>query len=77
MTRRSFFALLFSFAGLRPSLRAVEARDVMLDRLNRFNETMRDFTERLRQHQFPNNEAKLLSKLWRDVERSGEWPAEF
>jgi hypothetical protein len=63
-------------SGTMPMAHGVEGtpRDVSVDRLNRFNETMRDFTAQLRQHRFDVREARLLSKLWRDVEQSGEWP---
>jgi hypothetical protein len=69
LTRRA--ALLLAIAA--PAC-AVVSNDVFLDRLNRFNTAMRDFTAQLRQQQFNVREAKLLSKLWRDVEQSGEWP---
>ena len=64
-------ALLLLLAG---QCVAVNSGDLMLDRLNRFNQTMRDFTGQLRAKQFNAKEAKLLSRLWRDVENSGEWP---
>lgn len=68
-SRRSLLAL-----GASAPLAAVRADDIMLDRLNRFNTLMRDFTGKLRGQVFDAKEAALLSKLWRDVEQSGEWP---
>ena len=46
----------------------------MLDRLNRFNDSMRSFVDMLREHRFDLKTARLLSKQWREVEESGEWP---
>lgn len=75
VTRRQVITMAVYPAGL-PMAHGVEdtPRDFMLQRLNRFNETMQDLVSQLRQHRFDLREARLLSKLWRDVEQSGEWP---
>jgi hypothetical protein len=60
-------------AALRPA-QAVRTDDFMLEALNKFNSEMQDFTAKLRGHVYSEKQAARLSKLWRDVEASGEWP---
>ncbi len=53
----------------------VDIHRYMLDRLNRFNADMRDFTNVLRAGFFnPAGQKSRLSKEWREVESSGDWP---
>jgi hypothetical protein len=70
MTRRAALAL----AIIAAPARAVESGDLFADRMNRFGRELVNFDGKLRQHVFDVKQAKLLSKLWRDVETSGEWP---
>jgi len=72
--RRSLLCLLPAFSLSVAPLVAVVARDVLSDRINRFNTVMHDFTIQLHGGVFNCREAKLLSKLWRDIEDSGNWP---
>jgi hypothetical protein len=70
MTRRAALAL----AIVAAPAPAVESGDLFADRMNRFGRELVNFDGKLRQHVFDVKQAKLLSKLWRDVETSGEWP---
>jgi hypothetical protein len=53
---------------------AIPTTDIFRDRLNRFNLEMKDFARKLNSHIYDRKQAALLSKLWRDVENSGDWP---
>jgi hypothetical protein len=54
---------------------AAPAQDDLAERLNRFAEAYNGFAGELRAGKLDVKKAARLSKLWRDVERSGEWPA--
>ncbi|HEY6341176.1 MAG TPA: hypothetical protein VIY49_06760 [Bryobacteraceae bacterium] len=50
------------------------AGDPLVERMNRFAETYRQFAERHNRGVFDAALAKKLSQEWRQVEASGEWP---
>jgi hypothetical protein len=70
VTRR--LALLALVAA--PASESVTPHDFLADRMNRFTSSLRDFCEKYNRHIFDAKEARLLSKLWRDVEDCGDWP---
>lgn len=53
---------------------AAAAQSVLPDRLNEFALEYNRFAAVLTQGGFDVRSAKKLSRLWRDVEQSGEWP---
>jgi hypothetical protein len=50
------------------------AGDPLVGRMNRFASTYRQFAEQHNRGVFDAALAKKLSREWRDVEASGEWP---
>jgi len=52
----------------------VSVRDVVVDRMNRFNIDLKDWAEKYNRHVFDVEQAKRLSREWRDIEMCGEWP---
>lgn len=69
--RRTFAAALLLAALLLP-VRGQD--DWLLMRMNAFAGEYNDFAGKLREGQFDLRQAKKLSKLWRELERSGNWP---
>ena len=65
MSRRAFLA-----AASGQNLASV----VFVDRMNRFMETLRTWAEAYNTGLFDVRGAKRLSKLWKDIEDSGNWP---
>jgi len=53
---------------------AVAAFDPLLEPMNRFAKAYNEFAEGMRSGIFDQRQAKRLSKLWREVESSGDWP---
>lgn len=68
MFRRAWLKLLAA------PLAATVASDFLMDRLNRFAAAYNAFASAYQQGTFDLRGAKLLSKLWRDIEQSGNWP---
>jgi hypothetical protein len=69
--RRSLTAL---FLALLASGAAVPCQDVLLPRLNRFADEYNLFARQVNRGRFDVAQAKRLSRLWAEIERSGYWP---
>ena len=50
--------------------------DTLTLRLNRFAEEYNRFARRVNHGEFDVAQARRLSKLWAEVERSGYWPSQ-
>jgi hypothetical protein len=70
--------LLLAIAALPAGFALIAANkpagDPLVERMNRFAETYRQFVERHNRGVFDAALAKKLSQEWREVETSGEWP---
>lgn len=53
---------------------SIGGNDPLVDRMNTFAKTYNEFAMVLRSGGFDVRLAKKLSREWRDVEASGEWP---
>jgi len=53
---------------------AADQPDTLLEPMNRFAAAYNDFTAGMQKGLFDARQAKRLSKLWREVEHSGNWP---
>jgi len=72
MTRR--LILLAGAAALRDSSRAQFQSDRLANAMNRFSEEYNAFAEKLSVGVFDAQQARRLSRLWREVENCGVWP---
>lgn len=61
-------------AALVASASGQSAPDELLEPMNRFAAVYNEFVDGLHAGKFDARQAQRLSKLWRDVERSGNWP---
>lgn len=49
-------------------------RERLIERWNRFAKTSRGFADEYNRGIFDVNAARKMSKQWREIEASGEWP---
>jgi hypothetical protein len=69
MMRRSLLTMIPAAVA-----KSASAVDSLLSPMNEFAKAYNDFTEAMRHGIFDVRQARRLSKLWREVERSGSWP---
>jgi hypothetical protein len=73
---KGIWKILILASFLTAQTTSVAEYDWLADRLNSFAQDYNDFVQKLQQRNiFDYKQAKRLSKKWREVEKSGFWPA--
>jgi hypothetical protein len=65
---------LLALAALMAAFPLIAEDDALVQQMNRFAATYRQFAEQHNRGVFDVALAKKLSQQWREVEASGEWP---